>query len=393
MITFSTKWWIFFVRFIPPLVLLGMSQGKELNPSARENDTILGSTHTEPWVQYLEREYHSAQPVFSWALVGTGCIGTTGNILTLIVFAKMGWASTFQISCTALAASDLCCVLAILMCGITSMSRFGPDFTENTYFYVSNILGVAFSRTTALITAWISLERCLCVTFPMKVKLIITRRVTAFVLVAIFTVGASLMVVALASFSFKYNSSSQNNTTSLTRVENEPPETEGSRQFMKLVVGLFLPILSWVSVITCTTFLIVKLKEKGAWRRLNARAVTVWSTESGVENTNHNQALRVTEKRAVRVVLAVAGIFLVFTAPVSIHLLASFTLRDYFLDGSLRYLFILNSMVCTLLSQLNSSINIIVFSVLGYNFRTALLQVLSEVLSTCCGCRFSPPRS
>ena len=187
-------------------------------------------------------------------------------------------------------------------------------------------------------------------------------------------------------FGIKFNDDSQSIKTSVIFREYEQPRLNGFQQLLMLLVGLFIPVFSWVSVTICTTFLIVKLKKTVNWRRVNAQAAPVWSTETRGVETSQNQSRSVKEKRAVKVVIAVAGIFLICTAPNSAHLLASFVLRDYFIDGSLRYLFAINSMLCMLLTQLNSSINMIVFAVLGYNFRSTLLQVLSGGFSTiCCG--------
>ena len=359
-----------------------MSQEMPLNHFVAANGST--SKEQELWLQQLEGLYFSVQPALSWALVGTGFIGSIGNILTIIVFARIGWSNTFQVSCTALAVSDLCCLLSIAMAGITTMGVLGRNFNESTFYYISNIFGVAFSRTTALITAWISFERCLCVTFPTRVKLIVTRTVTKSVLLAIFTVNCLLIVSTIVSFRVRNSIDRQ---TNMTLMDEEQPKLNGFRQFIKLLVGVIFPAFCWISVTISTAFLIVKLKQYSTWRRLNAATSTIWTTQTRNVNASQIHSLPIKERRAMKMVAAVAGIFLICLTPTSVHLLVSFLVRDYFVDGSLSYLFKLDAMVCLLATQINSSINLVVFTILGHNFRSELFRLFSGGLSTrCYGC-------
>ncbi|RUS77192.1 hypothetical protein EGW08_015044 [Elysia chlorotica] len=341
-----------------------------VNHSVVENDSNINLNDPETWVYRFESFNDSAQFVFSCMFFGTGFLGGVGNILTIFIFAKMGWTNTFHISCTALAVSDLCCVLAIAMTGVTSMGIFNQNFNRSPIYYLCNIAGVVFSRTTAVLTAWISLERCLSVIFPIKVKLIITRTVTVVSNVIIFITSVSIIGFIFASFQFFKEVDNKTNSSSMVLIDGEQPELNGFREFSKLLLGAVVPIFSWVTVIICTAFLIVKMRNSRKWRKVNA-----WAVQKGVVTTSKNQLLPVREKRAIKVVLAVAVLFLICSLPMSVHLMVSFFIEDYFRNGSLHYVFNFNAMVVLFLSQVNSCINIIVYTLLGHIFRSVLFRL------------------
>ena len=127
--------------------------------------TTAGSRHQdEDWLQGLEWTYENSRPVFSCSTIGIGLFGILGNVLTLRVYAKMGFlGNAINISLMALAVSDLFCVLSTMMAGIFEMEFvvrvFIPETADRVMEMVAGLPNTASSRAAALITAWISLER------------------------------------------------------------------------------------------------------------------------------------------------------------------------------------------------------------------------------------------
>ncbi|RUS85785.1 hypothetical protein EGW08_006414 [Elysia chlorotica] len=298
----------------------------DLNQSMEKNGTTLspGPLDEAVLVQRFEDAYLRVRPGFSWTFVGTGCFGIVGNILIVAVFAKMGFSNTIHISYSALAVSDLFCVLASMVYGITVMDVVRNSFNAQTSYRMSNIFGglphVCFARTTALITAWISLERCLCVKFPTKVRLMITRTVTKIVLGTIFALGCIPMVFVYAA-----NSSSKG--------------TSGERATL---------------------------------------LVPVWVTANHAVAVSQNQHKLAKENRVTKVVVILAVLFLLCSLPMSVNILADFIIPEYSIDGSLRYLHLINGMINVLVTELNSSVNVVVFAVSGHRFRSVLFEILSK---------------
>ena len=322
------------------------------------------------------------QSVFNWAAVGMGFIGVTGNILTMIVYIKLGFARTISISYTALAGSDLCCVVASIVCGFALREAGGQGYGEQSTLLFVHLYGglpyLAFSRTTFFITAWISLERCLCVTYPIQVKRMVTRTVTTAVLITIFIIGCSPMMFVYVAYKSEWPVDPHTNSSTLylhlngTQLGRMP-------ECVVFLYSLIYPVFSWICVTVSVTVLVIKLRHGILRRRINAAHVTDRFTGTGTQsgNTNLNQMLSARENRVTKVVIIVAGVFLLCSIPMSVSILASVSLPEYSLYGSLRHLFLMNGVVCVFMGQLNSTLNIFVFTICGQRFRATLLQIVT----------------
>ena len=133
------------------------------------------------WIQGLERIYVYSQSVFAVASIAIGFLGIVGNLFILRGYAKKGFLRhEIHMSFMVLAVSDLCCVLSTMAAGVFSTSSFNQHFTPETIDRVRGIVAglphLAFSRTTSIITAWISLKRCLTPASVSRAKLAVPRR-------------------------------------------------------------------------------------------------------------------------------------------------------------------------------------------------------------------------
>ncbi|GFS02599.1 chemosensory receptor A [Elysia marginata] len=342
------------------------------------NGTILGRN----WPQSLESVYFSIGPLFSWTLIATGTVGTTGNILTLLVYSRLGFSSTIYISYTALAVSDLFCVLSSMVFGLRYMRSPLPNLSAQVSDEVLRLVGVyphfAFSRTTGLLTAWISLERCLCVIFPTRVKLMISRTVTKLTIIAIFLIGCFPLVFLYGVYRIERQFDPNSNATSFTFLRHGGPLQEKLESTALFLFSVVYPTLSCVSVTVCTVALIIKLRHSTRWRKLNATAANAQQGKSSSQNAQTSTR----ETRVTRVVIIVAGVFLICSLPTAAHLLAVATIDGYSNTGYLRYLRWINGMVTVLFAQVNSSLNIVIFATSGQRFRAVLFQILTGCVYT-----------
>ncbi|KAK3787977.1 hypothetical protein RRG08_042266 [Elysia crispata] len=166
--------------------------------SPRDNNTVSQSTSLDYSTQTTEKILDMVSPIlwFSIALVGT--FGIIGNILNLIVYVKLGFSETIHVSYAAMVISDIGCILTAMWFGMACFSAIVQfllaDYRIHTdWCALAGLTGAwphnAFSRTTALFTAWISLERCLGVMYPTRVKLLITSKVTKVLILIIYIAG------------------------------------------------------------------------------------------------------------------------------------------------------------------------------------------------------------
>ncbi|GFO38255.1 peptide receptor gpcr [Plakobranchus ocellatus] len=325
--------------------------------------------------------FYNVRSVIMFFVFGIGILGVIGNILTIIVYMRLGFSETIHMSYLALAVSDLCTIISTMWCSMCYfpiikifLNRFRIATDVGLF---GNYTGVwphlGFSKTTAFITAWISLERCLCVVFPIKVKLLITRSVTKLVLIIIFVIGCGPVVFAYSGVKAEWRFDPLRNQTRFYIFGDVDKDLNLLNRFAFVLYGAVYPVFSWVSVIMCTSFLIIKLRRSAPWRKRN---VTDPPMETIHRNQVHERRIFTRTNRVTKTVVIVAIIFIVCSFPISLNLFYSFFEREYSINGNLRYLIILNASFILLLSEINSSVNIIVFTVMGTRFRSTLLEIL-----------------
>ena len=129
---------------------------------------------------------------FSSASGVISVFGCAANVINIVVFCKQKFADSVNISLLGLAISDLGALLTLVWMSVcfspafkTLPLTFDPDQVQ---YLSAGWPHVCFARITSYITAYITLERCLCVTLPLKVKTIITPRRTFLTISAIFLV-------------------------------------------------------------------------------------------------------------------------------------------------------------------------------------------------------------
>ena len=99
-----------------------------------------------------------------------GLFATGANIITLMVYSKMGFADTTNISVTALALSDLGVAVTTVICVLRPFLPFiNASFTNEIFLVLAVYPHVIFARISAMITTYTSLERYVCVLFALKV--------------------------------------------------------------------------------------------------------------------------------------------------------------------------------------------------------------------------------
>ncbi|XP_055860298.1 uncharacterized protein LOC129921733 [Biomphalaria glabrata] len=115
----------------------------------------------------------------------TGSIGLVVNVIKVIVFFKLGLRDSTNISFFVLSLADA--GVGLLLIGFSVV--FNPLFKDAvTYIEISVSISFYcltwpygfFSRVASLMTAVITVERFLCITFPLKVKEILNPTVATF---------------------------------------------------------------------------------------------------------------------------------------------------------------------------------------------------------------------
>ncbi|CAG5131486.1 unnamed protein product, partial [Candidula unifasciata] len=105
-------------------------------------------------------------------------LGIFGNIINCIVFVKQGFSDNINVSLLGLTISDLCSLICIMWTCLffSPVVRDTDLFSPDVHILSGTWPHIIFTRITGWITAFISLERCVCVIKPLKIKTMFTRK-------------------------------------------------------------------------------------------------------------------------------------------------------------------------------------------------------------------------
>ncbi|GFR99520.1 chemosensory receptor A [Elysia marginata] len=197
-------------------------------------------------------------------------IGTAGNIINVIVFCKMGFKETMNISFIGLAIADIGCLLTQIWLGVQNIPPFrdlanwllpfdpaDPVFRNATAAWPH----ICFLRITGLVTAHATLVRCLCIAMPLQVKTMLTPGRSLAVIVSIFLSMFAVFspVVFGSPIGWKFSPTRNRTIIMQLGVDNKAEQiTYG----LSNVCGY----VSFFVVIVCTSVLITNLRRKAKWR-------------------------------------------------------------------------------------------------------------------------------
>ena len=161
--------------------------------SVPENCIILGMNTTIPWNNPNNLISHEAEQLFdrikATVLIPVlFLIGFPANCINMAVFFKQGLKERINFCLFSLALVDLICLTEIFMINVeriytqfTDGERMGP---VHRYMVDNNVIGLyGFLYGSMLLYAIISVERCVCILFPLRAKTCISTKAIAFVTV------------------------------------------------------------------------------------------------------------------------------------------------------------------------------------------------------------------
>ncbi|KAK3799410.1 hypothetical protein RRG08_050711 [Elysia crispata] len=149
-----------------------------------------------------------------------GSIAIPINVANISVFWNMGLSDLSNLKFFVLSIIDLMSSILILLIPFVSPpldSMMGSHYVTYTTIIELFTAPVMYATTAcgAWVTAIISMERCICVLLPLKVKLFFTHRTTAVLLLGIFLYQAVVLFINFWAFSVKLETSEATNITNL----------------------------------------------------------------------------------------------------------------------------------------------------------------------------------
>ena len=306
--------------------------------------------------------------------------GVTGNVLIIIVYSRMGFSDSTNISLVALAVADLGSIIPSIYGSLMILLAFYGQLSISTQIIrlISGWPHIAMTRVTACITCFISLERCLCVMMPLKIKSIITARRTVYILVLIYfiIIPPVSMMFFKYTVGWKYFAASNKTLLGLV-VSRDNPLINSVVKTVGTYYCTFLPLATGTFVTVCTAYLSVSLRRSKRWRdTITASSVSDGAkTEQGKGGTASTVSK---EERTVKIVIAVAITFIVSMLPLIGTNITKHIEIEYSSLGRYSLLYGIVGAVSDLFENVNASINLFIYYKMSSKFRENVLIFLNK---------------
>ncbi|XP_059172641.1 uncharacterized protein LOC131953473 [Physella acuta] len=284
------------------------------NQSTFSSNSSLIQTNIQTDIQtlYLDPRLLDAFLLFNLFVSGTaGFMGIIGNVINIIVFYKLGYSDSVNIALTALAISDIGALVTLQVFNVLAAPWFlmldlgfnVRDMVLLVAFYPHNY----FIRVCGFITAYASLERCICVVSPLRVKQILTNKTAVVTIILIFILTTFDLFPLYYTIYLDWSLAPSTNKTILHIA---------FRQFSHSVFNISYyindvtaPFITFSVIITSTSIIAVRLKSQARWRQ----SMNAVKSEGGISSR---------ERKVVVMLCTISIMFVICLIPQSTILTA-----------------------------------------------------------------------
>ncbi|XP_059164794.1 proteinase-activated receptor 1-like [Physella acuta] len=281
-----------------------------------------------------------------------------------------GFSESVNISLLGLAVADLGSLLSLVWMSIC----FNPLFHYSDISFESIDIQyitagwphVCFARITSWITAFITLERCLCIATPHRVKQFLTPKRTLTIILLIYLFLGVAPVYYALRIGPHFNVNRKKTLDWLvyadygTTVEN-----------VSFSITVFAQLSSCACVITCTVVLIINLTRMSKWRKTN------------LEPSSAKQMMSSRDKRVVLMIASISCIFIACFLPSAINLIMMLHFSpNYSIVGPYQNSFHVSWSILNTLEATNSSVSVLVYYKMSSKFRFVFRETFCTTRST-----------
>ena len=299
-------------------------------------------------------------------------IGVIGNVINMVVFSKLGFQESVNISLFCLSVSDFLVSVLSVFIGIginpaLAEIRLPFDLTSITVVFAVTPRAVFFIITKT-ITAFVTFERCLCVVMPLKIKLFLTVTRVRRIMAAMFVSIAISNIPVFYLQPLRWNVFPHLNRTVFSRfTRGTSAEIEIRNTFFPIRAVIFSLFL-YPFIITCTAVLIINLQRKSVWRE-----------KTSTTGSNKTSGISQKDRKVAKAVAMVSGAFLVFGLPgLCMEFCTSFV--DGFTPlGQFGDIYVFLLPIAGLFQCLNSAINVFIYYSNSSNYREMFTRVFISV--------------
>ncbi|CAL1539476.1 unnamed protein product, partial [Lymnaea stagnalis] len=233
---------------------------------------------------------------------------------------------------------------------------------------------VTFSTyVTSVLAAYVAIERCLCVTMPLKVKWMLTRKVSFVVcsLVSFVVFGCFVVVFGIYDIVWVWDPSYNASVAVYQYNAFSTQHTEALFGYYNLS-GTLWPMASLVVIVISAVVISVKLRQASEFRNQHHNGGMVKdSRESGAPNNgqaNPNpKASR--DQKVVKMLLVIIVLYIINLSPRVAHFLAKYLITEYYYLRAYHNLATAMAYIVLFFDYLNASVGLFVFLSMSSTFR------------------------
>ncbi|GFS08406.1 chemosensory receptor C [Elysia marginata] len=241
---------------------LSQELSQDLNLSGSDNISY-GESHLSKVIYFLDL-------YINFVLLSILIVFSMGaNIVNMMVLVKQGVTSCVSVCLFSISATDFLSTLS----GFTGMPpkilmtlHMRPGFDPTAIYYMLAYLAYIFSDISNTLTAFLSLERCLCVSLPLQFKEIFTTKRTVMVIVCIYLVCFGSMMPHFLSSGFVFRTSGNSTYLALWLSPD------------RATVDVYIDIRNFIQttlilgvVLVCTSLMLISLQRSSKFNKASAK--------------------------------------------------------------------------------------------------------------------------
>ncbi|CAL1538308.1 unnamed protein product, partial [Lymnaea stagnalis] len=282
-----------------------------------------------------------------------GLLGLTLNIVTIIVFIRLGLSDSTNISLTGLAVANIGVSLTMMGYGalnnpLVLRTVSNVETIEAVRLLLLGIPNVLFSRIAGLITAFISLERFLCVAWPLHVKSLVTKRRTISVIFGVYMFMVSSHVPIWLANQIGQRLNPQINVMVVGVISSQNAE---ELRNVTITITVAVQMTSFAVVAVSTLCMINALRRITEWRKV------VISQESRKE------------KQLVKMAILISAVFIVCSFPSVLANTVMPFFKEFRVQGREKNFFMVSGGFCFTCQLVNATLNTFVYLAMSSRFR------------------------
>lgn len=302
-----------------------------------------------------------------------GLFGIVTNFFNVWVFIKQGLNTSINISLFSIAVFDLIKIVTMQSVNLFSnplvLHMSDSTISLDAFFLVGGWPAACAHRISMYITWYITAERCLCISVPLKVKNWITPQLTVIVL---FFIIASNIVTLIPEYLSMYIDwvfvENLNRTVLGLAFNSNRPTMQG----LTAMCHLAFLVVGIIFVISLTITLVLLLRQKSNWRNRNTTT-----------NDKQKQFMSARDQKTCKLIILIATILSICYLPMIILNIVTVTVRDFNQDGKYSKLFSTVWSFGHVFGISNSSANFFIYYSMSSNFRQKLRECLSTEKTKC----------